>query len=308
MKLIAENLHIISKTTKEAILARDSVYIENLIKKMSERKPDWIDLNIGPARANFSGTMKWLMEILNDITDIPVSFDTTNTEEIREGLILAKKPSACLINSTSADIERLEKTAALAAESGTNIIALTMNSDIGIPKECDARLELAMEIQSFMENAGICNEKLYFDPLVLPVGVDQSQAGECLNTLRMLKESFEPAVHSTIGLSNVSNGCPAELRPLINRVFLVMAAGCGLDSAIVDIFDSELCRVIKAVESQTPEKASDEAFIDLYDIMKNFGEIEDLVYNAADAEQTAIFKTAEILLNKKVYTNSYLAV
>ena len=128
MKLIAENLHIISKTTKEAILARDSVYIKSLIKKMSERKPDWIDLNIGPARANFSGTMKWLMEILNDITDIPVSFDTTNTEEIREGLILAKKPSACLINSTSADIERLEKTAALAAESGTNIIALTLNS------------------------------------------------------------------------------------------------------------------------------------------------------------------------------------
>ena len=308
MKLIAENLHIISKTTKEAILSRDESYVQNIIQKMAEKHPDWIDLNIGPARANFSGTMQWLMEILNTITDIPVSFDTTNTDEIKAGLALAKTPSDCIINSTSADIERLEKTTWLAAEFGTNLIALTMNSELGIPKECDARLELAMEIQGAAENSGIDNQKLYFDPLVLPICVDQSQACECLNTIRMLKESFEPAVRTTIGLSNVSNGCAKELRPLINRVFLVMAMGCGLDSAIADIFDEELCRIVKVIEHNSPETPDDETYIALYEIMKNYGELEDLAYDKSSASQSAICKTAEILLNKKVYSNSYLAV
>ena len=308
MKLIAENLHIISKTTKEAVLARNESYIKNLILKMSEAQPDWIDLNIGPAKANFAGTMKWLMDILNGLTDIPVSFDSTNTEEIKAGLELAKSPENCIINSTSADEGRLEKTLPLALGYGTNLIALTMNSGLGIPKECDVRLELSMEIQAAAEVAGISNEKLYFDPLVLPLCVDQSQAGECLSTLRMLKESFDPQVNTTIGLSNVSNGCPKQLRPLINRVFLVMAAGCGLDSAIVDIFDTELLRIVKMLETASPENPQDRLYLSLYQAMQNLAELETVEYDSSDENQSAIYKTAEIILNKKVYSNSYLSV
>ena len=83
MKLAAENLHVISKSTKDALISRDESYIKELIKKMAKKNPDWIDLNIGPAKSNFAGVMKWLVEILNGITDIPVSFDSTNTGERR---------------------------------------------------------------------------------------------------------------------------------------------------------------------------------------------------------------------------------
>ncbi len=308
MKLIAENLHIISKATREAVISRDKEYIANLIKNMAGCNPDWIDLNIGPARADFSGSMKWLTKILNNITDIPVSFDSTNADEIGKGLSAAKNPSECLINSTNADDKRLKKVLPLAKEYEANLIALTMNSELGIPKECDARLELAMKIQAAAENIGISNEKLYFDPLVLPLGVDQSQAGECLNTIRMLKESFEPPVKTTIGLSNVSNGCPRELRQLINRVFFVMASGCGLDSAIVDVFDSELLRIAQILECGAAESQVDMVYHNLFSLMRDFGDIEDLKYDKNDPAQSAVFKTAEIILNKKVYSNSYLSI
>ena len=252
--------------------------------------------------------MEWLVNIANDMTGIPLSLDSTNANEIEKGLSLAKNPHDWIINSTNADEERLDKVTDIAAKYGCNLIALTMNSELGIPKESDKRLELAFEITSTTESKNIPNNKLYFDPLILPVCVDQSQAPEALNTIRMLKESFEPAVMTTVGLSNVSNGCPKELRHLINRVFMVLAMGCGLDSAIVDSFDDELLRINKVIENLKEEKSYDSTYISLYNMMQNFEEIESVDYDKNDSEQVKIIKTAQILLNKKVYTNSYLEI
>ena len=308
MKLISENLHIISKTTKEAVLNRDENYIKNLLEKQIKTQPDWIDLNIGPARGAFAGTMQWLVNIAQSLTDIPLSLDSTNADEIELGLALAKHPEKWIINSTSADESRLDRVTDIAAKYGCSIIALTMNSELGIPKESDKRLELAFEISAAAEAKEISNDRLYFDPLILPVCVDQTQATEALNTIRMLKESFDPPVMTTIGLSNVSNGCPKELRPLINRVFMVLAAGCGIDSAIVDSFDSELLRLNGVIENNTPQKEYDNIYLALYDIMQNFEELETIQYDTKDTEQVNIIKTAQILLNKKVYTNSYLEI
>lgn len=308
MKLISENLHIISKTTKEAVLNRDEAYIRNLLQREIETAPDWIDLNIGPARAAFEGTMEWLVNIASEMTEIPLSLDSTNTVEIEKGLRLSKNPSGWIINSTSADEERLERVASLAAEYNTNIIALTMNSELGIPKDSDKRLELAFEIIEKTAEKGIENNKILFDPLILPISVDQSQSAEALNTIRMLKESFEPQVLTTIGLSNVSNGSPKEMRPMINRVFAVLAMGCGIDSAIVDSFDSELLRINKLIETQTVKESYDKLLLDIYSMMRDFGELEDITFEKEDQKQEEIYKTAEILLNKKVYSHSYLEI
>ena len=123
MKLISENLHIISKSTKEAVLNRDEAYIKNLLKRQIETKPDWIDLNIGPARGAFAGTMEWLVNIATDLTDIPLSLDSTNADEIQKGLSLAENPGKWIINSTNADEERLNRVSDIAADFGCNLIA-----------------------------------------------------------------------------------------------------------------------------------------------------------------------------------------
>ena len=303
---IAENLHIISSKIKQALIERDEVFVRDLLTKISSTNPEYIDLNVGPARGKFEDILEWLTPIAVSVTDIPFSFDSTNSNEIEKGLKLVKNADKCIINSTSADNERLEKYTDLVQKYNTNLIALTMNKELGIPKEADTRLELAFEIIEKTTEKEIDNSKIFFDPLILPVSVDQTQAQEALNAIRMFKESFDPPVKTVIGLSNVSNGSPSELKPLINRVFYVLAKGAGLDSAIVDCFDLELKRIDSMLNSQSPEKSYDELLLNLCLMTHDMAELEDISYDKGDVEQVKIYKTAEILLNKHIYSHSYL--
>lgn len=305
MKLIGENIHIISKKTKEAIENKDKNYILNYINKMLNANVNYIDLNIGPAR-KISGTMKWLASIVREVSDIPLSFDTTNPDEMRSGLEFVSNAQDCIINSVSADQNRLNSLLPLAKEFKSNLIALTLSDETGIPKEADSRLEIAFNIIEQTSQYEIENEKIFFDPLVLPVPVAQEQAIESLNAIRMFKESFDPPVLTTIGLSNISNGAPKENRPLINRVFMVLAMGCGLDSAIVDGFDEELIRIHSIIENKKPQTDYDELYIKLFDMMQNFEELEEIDYDTSNKSQSDIFKTAQILLNKNIYSHNYL--
>ena len=306
MKLIGENIHIISKKTRTAVENRDKGYIQDLAVRQKDAGVDWIDLNIGPARRGWEGTMEWLISTIHEVTDAEFSFDTTNAFELESGLKSVKNPENAIVNSTSGDPERLENMVSLAAKYNSNIIALTMSNETGIPKDPDGRLEIACMIVDKTTEMGLDNSKILMDPLVLPVGVDQSQALEALNSIRVFKESFDPAIMTTIGLSNISNGSPKEIRPLINRIFAIMAMGCGLDSAIVDSFDTELLRVNRVIETMTPEKESDNLIMSIYSMMQEFGDPDDLSYNKDNPEEVEIIKTAKILFNKNIYAHSYL--
>lgn len=306
MKLIAENIHVISKITKEAFLNRDEEYIKNLMTKITKTNPNWIDFNVGPSKGKFEGTIEWLTKIYIEIGTIPISFDSTNINEIENGLRLIKNVQNCIINSTNADDERLEKFSSVAAKYNTYLIALTLNSQTGIPKEAEERLDLAFKIIDICETKGIGHNKIIFDPLVLPICIDQSQAKVSLDTIRMLKESFDPPVLTTIGLSNISNGAPKHLRSLINTVYMTMAMGNGLDSAIVDVFDEELLRVHKMLFENKPQKSYDELYLNIYNTFKNYGEIDDISYDKLDKEQEKIIKTAKILMNKEIYSACFI--
>ena len=212
----------------------------------------------------------------------------------------------CIINSTNADDERLEKFSSVAAKYTTYLIALTLSSQTGIPKEAEERLDLAFKIIDVCESKGIGHNKIIFDPLVLPIGIDQSQAKVSLDTIRMLKESFDPPVLTTIGLSNISNGTSKHLRSIINTVYMVMAMGAGLDSAIVDVFDEELLRVHKMIVENKPQKSYDELYLNIFETFKNYGEIEDISYDKKDKEQEKIMKTTKILMNKEIYSACYI--
>lgn len=303
MLLIGENIHIISKKIQQALFQRDEEFVLDLIKKQSHM--DYIDLNVGPAKAQMQGVLPWLCELVEKNTDLKISFDTTNFEEMTSGLEKSKNPQSCLINSTSADSEKLERMTGLTADFGSNLIALTMNKQIGIPKSADERLALAFEIFEKCQEKGILSEKIFFDPLILPVSVDQAQAQVALDTIQMIKQSFDPEVMTTVGLSNISNGSPVEIRPLINKVFAVLAYGAGLDSAIIDSFDEELIRVLRMLDSQSPSNLLDELYINLANIIRDFSSIEEISYDNTDPKQVDVVKTARILLNKEVYTHSF---
>lgn len=306
MELIGENIHIISKSVRQALSTKDEEFIKSLVEV--QKNLDYADLNVGPAKGNFSDILPWLVELVQKNSTLGISLDTTNCDEMKNGLAVCKKPEKTFLNSTSKDLPRLDKITAMAAANNCNIIALTLSKETGIPKTSDGRLEIAFEIYEKCAEKEIENEKIYFDPLILPVSVEQSQALEALNTIKMLKESFDPPVKTVIGLSNISNGSPAELRPIINRTFAVLAYGAGLDAAIVDAKDTELVRILRMLEIGKPQKEIDKLYINLSKMFSDFLELEEIEYNKTDPEQLKIIKTVSILLGKKIYSHSFTQI
>jgi 5-methyltetrahydrofolate corrinoid/iron sulfur protein methyltransferase len=307
MLLIGENIHILSKKTKKAILERDTDYISTIAQKLNDSGVHYIDLNIGPAKKQ-QGTMEWLIDIISDVTELPFCLDTTNLAEMEAGLQAIQDKNRPIINSTSGDPERLETMMPLAQKYNAKIIGLTMDNVSGIPKDPDGRVEIAMAILEKAAELDISNDRIFLDPLVLPISVAQDQATESLNSIRVFKEAFDPPVKTTIGLSNVSNSAPKENRPLINRVFLVLAMGCGIDSAIVDAFDDKLQRYVSVINTSNAENNEEKLILNLYNMMQDFGDLDDIEYDKNDEEELKIYKTAQILLNKKIYAHNYLYI
>lgn len=303
MILIGENIHIISKSVREALEKKDKNFVKNLIK--IQENVDCIDLNVGPAKRHIEGVFEWLIPLAGDRN---ISLDSTNADAIEQGMKLIKNPSKCFINSTSKDSEKLERLTDLAAKYGCNLIALALSKETGIPKSADGRLEIIFEIYEKCMEKGIDASKIFFDPLVLPICAEQSQALEALNTIQMVKESFDPPVNTVIGLSNISNGCQKDLRPLINRVYACLAYGAGLDAVILDAKDLELVRILKMLENNSPKSNVDELYIKLSELVKSFGELEDVEFDKNNIEEQNIIKTAAVLLNKKIYSDSFTQV
>lgn len=303
MIYIGENIHIISKQVREALENKDEIFVKNLVK--FQENMDCIDLNVGPARGKLDNIFEWLCPLAGDKN---ISFDSTNIDAVEQGLSLVKNTENCFINSTSRDFEKLNRLVDLALEYNCNLIALAMSKETGIPKTADGRLELVFDIYEKCMEKGLDSSKLFFDPLVLPVSVEQSQALEALSTLQMVKESFEPREKTIIGLSNISNGLPKSIKPLMNRVFGVLAFGAGLDAVIMDAGDLELVRIFKMLESETPDMPEDELYLNLSNMVKTFEDLSCIKFDKNSIKEQNIFKTAEILLNKKIYSDSFTQI
>jgi len=302
MIFIGENIHVISKRVCEALKNRDENYISELIKL--QKNMDYTDLNVGPAKNELADILPWLVGIVKKESSIGISFDTTNAIEMEKGLKCFGGNS--FINSASNDIERFNIMTELALKYDSNLIALTLSKESGIPKTADGRMEIVFDMYERFMDSGVNSEKIFFDPLVLPVCVEQSQAFEVISSIRMIKESFSPQVNTVVGLSNISNG--ASERHLINKIFLTLLYGAGLDAAIVDAGDFELFRVAKMLENQNPESEADNLLLEISKIICDFIDLEDIKYDQTSTEQKNFIKTAKILLNKEVYSNSFTQI
>lgn len=305
MYKIGENIHIISPKVKEAIKERDGGFFVELARKQKEAGADVLDLNIGPQKKSGPEIVDWLVDVMQEaVPGMTLSFDTTNLAAIETGL--KKVGSNAIINSSSAEEERMATVPPLAAKYGAKLIALCMEKS-GIPVSADARVGIAMEhLIPRADEVGIPMENLFVDPLILTVSGCQEYVPEAIEAVRMIKMVADPPPMTTVGLSNVSNQVPHEMRPLLNRVYMVMLMAVGLDSAIIDPLDDKLMEAIKTVETRddsTPVKA---LYLKLHDAVAAGGELEPDQVDMSDPAQAEIWKTVQVLLNKVIYTDSYL--
>ncbi len=305
MYIIGENIHIISEKVKEALTNRDREFFMDLAVKQVEAGAKAVDINLGPRKKDFAEVWPWIIETVETVVDVPLSIDTTNTDGMEAALRSIKKAQP-ILNSTSAEPERLEKVPALAKKYGAKVIALTMRSE-GIPVEADARVTIAVEqlIPRMME-IDFPMSDLIIDPLVLTVSGCQQYCPHLIETVRTLQYAWDPAPMISVGLSNVSNAVPNENRPLINRVYLAMLMGVGLQMMIANPFDEKQNDVIRYIETKDTSSPLAKVYNKIAERTANSEEIEISDFDMSDPEQAAIWKTTQILLNKVIYADSYL--
>lgn len=247
MKAIAENINVMSKSIGQAMQDRNPEPIQTLAQECTEAGADLLDINLGPARKGGPELMEWVVQTVQEASDLQLCLDTSNHEAMEAGIKVCKQPP--LLNSFSAQPDKMENILPLAAKYDCEIIGLTMSTHI--PIDADERIAIAYELVAAANALGIPNSRIWIDPIILPIGVEvgQAHAVAVQNVLKAFSELFEEPVQSTCGLSNTSNGAPDELRSSIERAFLPMLACAGMTSAILNAKDKEMMRTVRLINA-----------------------------------------------------------
>lgn len=273
MIVIGEKINVMSKTIGPAMKGREPGPIQEMALKQVEGGADILDINLGPATKEGPEMMEWVVQVVQDtVPDTRLCLDTMNPLAMEAGLKVCKLQP--VINSTSAERARLETFLPLAKTYDTEIIALAM-TEAGVSRDASERVEAAMTIMGACAEFGVSPDRVYLDPLLLPVSVAQQQAVEATEAIAMFKALSDPAFKTTVGLSNIYNGCPEHLKGPIAAALLAILIPAGLDSAIMDPNDELQMAVVRSEPGQL--------------------EIDDTME-----------KSMAVLRNETLYCNSYL--
>jgi len=292
MFLIGENINIMSKAIGPALKERDPKPIQELARAEAEAGVDYLDLNIGPARKAGDELMAWVVTTVQEVTALPLSLDTTNPVAMEAGLKAHK--GKALINSISLQPDRLELELPLVKKYDADMIGLLWGVE-GMPRDANERCVLAVDLVYKANELGIPSQDIWIDPIVTPVSVEINQVKACLEFMSMLKD-IAPECKSTVGLSNISNGTPAYLRPYLNRTYMIMLMKYGLYSAIVDAFDAELVKIAKGEKSE------------IVDLVHRVMDGDKPVLSSLGEEEVKYVKTVRVLSGESLYSHSWLEI
>ena len=243
MLIIGEKINSSRKDIKEMVENKNKEFIQELAQKQVEGGAQMLDLNIGTIRKGEPEDMKWLVKTVQEAVDVPLCIDSPNHEAIEAGLeVYDWRKGKALINSVTAEREKMELIFPLVKKYKCSVVALTMD-ERGIPQDSKERFKIADELIRALINKGIPTEDIYIDPLTLPVSANIQNSNTVLETLKRIKD-LHPEVKTIIGLSNISYGLPE--RKLVNQSFVVLAVAYGLDAVILDSTDQKIMALIKA--------------------------------------------------------------
>ncbi len=296
MILFGESLNVISNVIGKAYKERDAKPIQAECLEQQKLGLDYIDINLGPAKKDGHELMPWVCEVVQEVVpDIPLLLDTSNIQAIEEGLKVLKpagKPH--IVNSIMARPERYEAMLPMAAKYDADIVALMWGPD-GLPRDENERAALAVELLYAANEAGIPNEKIWVDGIVTPVNIQQAQLVSLLN-FQMMLEDIAPGSKSTCGLSNISNGPPVELRPILNTTYMVMLERYGMKAVISDPLDTGLTDVAKGRRQDIVDvvhQAMDGSAPDPASLSKELGDY---------------VKTVQVIMGEMLFSDSYLDI
>jgi 5-methyltetrahydrofolate corrinoid/iron sulfur protein methyltransferase len=287
---VGENINIMSKTIGPAIKERRTEPILEMAKHQERVGIEYLDLNIGPSPRDGEEVMGWLVRTVQGAVQKPLSLDTTNSAAMEVGLKNHK--GKALINSVSLQPERLEKVLPMAKIYNAYVIGLLWGKE-GMPRDANERAALAVDFIYQANTLGIATDDIWIDPIVTPVSVEINQVISCLEFMAMLKD-IAPEAKSIVGLSNISNGTPTNLRPVLNRAYLMMLMKYGLYSAILDAYDMELLSIAKG------------GMLEIVRLVHRMMDGQEPDLKSLSPKEVEYAKTAKVLLGKTLYSHSWL--
>lgn len=242
MQIIGEKINGTRKKVGEAVMSRDAGFIRELALGQVRAGADLLDVNAGTPPDRELEDLVWLVRTVQAAVDVPLCLDSPNIGALVAAVSEVNHPP--MINSINGDAEKLTNVLPLVSKHGCTVIALALD-ETGMPKGVQDRMAVIRRVFEATRAAGISDERVYVDPLIMTIGTDIRAGVTVLETMRLVRAEF-PDAHITGGFSNISFGLPG--RAMINRCFLTLVLDAGMDSAIIDPANEEVYEALLVTE------------------------------------------------------------
>lgn len=243
MIIIGEKINGTIPSVAKAIAEKDTDFIRNLAKAQAEAGSAFIDVCASVENSLELETIKWLIDLVQEVTDTPIAIDSPNVGICAEAMKFCNKPG--LINSVSMEGDKVDVIFPLIADTKWECVAL-LNDDTGIPQDAEMRMKVFAALMLKAQEYNIDPSRLHIDPLVQMLCTSEDGINSVTAVIRAIKAQY-PTIHVTGGASNISYNLPA--RKLVNQAFLVLAMDAGMDSAIINPLNRDLMGMIYATEA-----------------------------------------------------------
>ena len=231
MIIIGEKINGSIPAVAKAIAERDAEFIKDRARKQAAANATYIDCCASVAEEVEVETLKWMIECIQEVTDLPISVDSPSTDVLKEAYKFCNKPG--LFNSVSGEgnkIDTIFPIMAMEENKGWEVIAL-LSDDTGIPKS---------------EEYHISPSRIHIDPLVEMLCTSEDGIAMNIEVIETVRKRY-PNIHITAAISNISFNLP--VRKLINYGFMILAMNAGLDSAIMDPTNRDMLGLVYATEA-----------------------------------------------------------
>ena len=244
MIIIGEKINGSIPSVAEAIAKRDAEFIKQRARIQDEAGATFIDCCASVPEAEEVETLKWMIDCIQEVSDLPISIDSPSARVLAEDYKFCKRPG--LFNSVSGEGDKIDVIFPIMAENkGWECIALC-SDDTGIPKNAADRLKVFDKIMVKAKEYGIRPSRLHIDPLVEMLCTSENGIETNEEVISTIRERYDD-IHITAAISNISFNLP--VRKMVNLGFTVLAMKAGLDSAILDPTNRDMMGVIFATEA-----------------------------------------------------------
>lgn len=243
MIIIGEKINGAIPSVAEAIAKKDADFIRDLAQTQAAAGADFIDVCASTDVKVELETMKWLIDLVQEVTDTPIAVDSPDAGICAKAVSFCKNPG--LVNSVSMEGDKIDVVFPVIADTSWHCAALLCD-DTGIPKTGEKRMEVFAAIMEKAKEYKIDPSRLHIDPLVEMLCTSEDGINVILEVIRKIKELY-PTIHVTGGASNISFNLPA--RKFVNQAFIVLAMGAGMDSAIINPLHKHMMGLIYATEA-----------------------------------------------------------